>query len=56
MENRNTELSVFNGHTKVVGNSGLSEAIIIEIVHGIKEIIIEYIHRKYQPVPPCEER
>ena len=56
MENKNTELSMIKSQTKLVGNSYLNEAIIIEIIHGIKEIVIEYIHKKYQPVPPCCEK
>lgn len=50
MEAKNTEPIACSRTAHIENHKGLSDAIIIEIVHSIKEIIIEFIDRKYQPI------
>ena len=47
-ENLNTELSSTNRPSNSSGNNSISDQVIIEIIHAFKEIMIEYITRKYQ--------
>lgn len=47
---KNAEHIACSRTTRIENHKGLSDAIIIEIVHSIKEIIIELIDRKYQPI------
>lgn len=47
-ENLNTELSSTNRPSQNGGNNSISDLVIIEIIHAFKEIMIEYITRKYQ--------
>ena len=48
MENKDTEIIANGRPIHIEKSKGLSDAVIIEIVHGIKEIIVEFINRKYQ--------
>ena len=45
MEKQNTEIFTRSKYTPIENSNGLSDAVIIEIVHGIKEIIIVLINR-----------
>lgn len=56
MEKKNTEIVTSSRPTHIENYKGLSDAVIIEIVHGIKEIIIELINRKHQPIAFHDER
>lgn len=56
MENKTTEIVANSRPTRIENYKGLSDAVIIEIVHGIKEIILELINRKYQPIAYHDER
>jgi len=47
MENKNIEIDANSRPTHVENYNGVSDAVIIEIVHGIKEIIIELINRRH---------
>lgn len=46
-EKRNSELIINNKTAQTGTNKSISDDVIIEIVHAFKEIIIEYINRKY---------
>ena len=48
MENKDTEIITNSRPTHIENSKGLSDVVIIEIIHGIKEIIVEFINRKYQ--------
>lgn len=56
MEKQNTEIFTSSKPTHIESSKGLSDAVIIEIVHGIKEIFIELINRKYQTIAFHDER
>ncbi|MDP2814947.1 MAG: hypothetical protein Q8N92_10925 [Erysipelotrichaceae bacterium] len=56
MENKDTEIIANSRPTHIVNSKRLSDAVIIEIVHGIKEIIVELINRKYQPIVYHDKR
>lgn len=48
MDNQNIEIITSNRSAHLENHKGLSEAVIVEIVHSIKEIIIEIINRRYK--------
>lgn len=56
MENKGTEIITNSRPTHIENSKGLSDTVIIEIVHGIKEIIVELINRKYHPRAYHDER
>lgn len=47
-EKKNAELIMGNRPTQYGNNKPISDDVIIEIVHAFKDIIIEFINRKYQ--------
>lgn len=48
-EKKNAELIMSNRPAQSGDNKQVSDDVIIEIVHAFKDIIIEFINRKYQP-------
>lgn len=47
-EKKNAELTMGNRPAQSDNNKPISDDVIIEIVHAFKDIIIEFIIRKYQ--------
>lgn len=47
-EKKSTDLIMNNRPTQSGSNKPISDDVIIEIVHAFKDIIIEFINRKYQ--------
>ncbi len=47
-EKKNVELIMGNRPVQSGNNKPISDDVIIEIVHAFKDIIIEFINRKYQ--------
>ena len=48
-EKKSTDLILNNRPTQYGSNKLISDDVIIEIVHAFKDIIIDFINRKYQP-------
>jgi hypothetical protein len=47
-EKKNVELNLDNRPAQPGNNKPISDDVIIEIVHAFKDIIIEFINRRYQ--------
>lgn len=47
-ENMNTRINWTNTPLQNNSNKSISDQVIIEIIHALKEIMIEYITNKYQ--------
>ena len=48
-EKKSMDLIMNNRHVQSSNNKLISDDVIIEIVHAVKDIIIEFINRKYPP-------
>lgn len=46
-EKKNTEMIMSNRPSEVGNRQSISDDVIIEIVHAFKDIIIEFINRRY---------